>query len=180
MVDSPTPHLPQNPSCVWRQEAAGSLTQHLPPRCPHTHSSPSSLPVSILPPAPGGGRAEPCPENAPTKPRVSRQLGLPSARLAQSPASPAKAWHHCPGLPLPGQQARKARGRGADCFPGRPALLPGEGLSVPTPTVATASGSEAPVSRPQGHRVARNPPAATPASRKNRIPAADDSRGYRT
>lgn len=113
-------------------------------------------------------------------PRVSRQLRLPSARLARSPASPAKTWHHCPGLPSPlpaSPQGPRAR---ADCFPGRLSPAPpGEGLRVPAPTVATAwlGGTRSPGRKVTGPHGIHLQPHQLPG---NRIPAADDSRSYRT
>lgn len=46
----PCAHLPQDPSCVGRQEASGWSVPA--PWPPPARSSPPSLPVSILPPAP--------------------------------------------------------------------------------------------------------------------------------
>nr|CAI9704925.1 unnamed protein product [Rangifer tarandus platyrhynchus] len=109
-------------------------------------------------------------------PRVSRQLRLPSAQLAQPPASPAKAWHCCPGCPSPCQQARKARGRGQIAFPAGSALLPQEKASVFPPPAASAwlRGTRAPGCKVTGPHGIHLQPHQLPG---NRIPAADDSRG---
>ena len=151
---------------AWRQEAVGSLTQHLPTAAP-TDTLISSVPACLHPAtSPRGRQAEPCPENAPQNPAC-----VQAASVTRCPAGPA-SHKPCQGLaPLPrpplslpaSPQGPRAQ---ADCFPGRLSPAPpGEGLSVPTPSGRRLARRH-PGSEPRGHRAARNPPAATPASRK--------------
>lgn len=164
---SPYPHLPQNPSCVWRQEAAGSLTQHLPTAVP-TYPLISFFPACLHPAtSPRGRQAEPCPENAPQNPAC-----VQAASVTQPPAGPVSC-EPCQGLaPLPwpplSPASKPTRPEGAGRLLSRPAqpCSPGRRPQCSHPHRGHCLARRHPVSRPQGHRAARNPPAAAPASRK--------------
>lgn len=105
----------------------------------------------------------------------------PGSQVTQRPAGPVSC-EPCQGLaptalasPLPCQQARRGPRARADCFQPAQPCSPGEGLSVPTPAVATAwlGGTRSQAARSPGLRGIHLQPHQLPG---NRIPAADDSR----
>lgn len=143
------------------------------PSCQGARGQGGQRPLSSRPPCPSPclqvTRAEPSPANLHRPSRVSRRLRLPGAWLACLPQA----------LPRPGTAARSLpvhRGLRvrADCLPAASsALSPGKRPHCsPSPRLAPRH----PGSGLRGHGASKDPPAASPASRKLN-PAADASPG---